>query len=222
MLLFRDVEETVANMYALEITAYTYPEFRDDIFDRLDASMYREGYLPFANAFAEGCKGKYQLALPLMELYTILLPECDLSQKKALVTSIAALESLSVKNAEPSLEDVDRWAISAYPSLEPKLTNLIKAREVSRTLEDWYPLTLLWGIGNHIEITFAKGEERASSYLVSESLRQQISKVCGLTCPLRRENKPCCGGQDFMQTLWERLPRNYRSVLRPPTCASAK
>jgi hypothetical protein len=218
VLLFRDVEETVANMYAIEITD---PEFRDDIFDRLDASMYNQGYLPFANAFAEGCKGRYQLALPLMELYTILLLECELSQEKALFTSIAALESLSVKNAEPSLEDVDRWAISAYPSLEPKLTDLIEARKESRTLEGWYPLTLLWGMGNHTEITFAKGQERACRYLFSESLRQQISKICGFTCPLRRDNEPCCGGQDFMRTLWERLPRNYRSVLRPPTCGSA-
>ena len=51
-----------------------------------------------------------------------------------------------------------------------------------------------------------------------ESLCQQLSKPCGLVCPFAYQGKPCCGKQQLLQTLFERLPENMKCNHQEPNC----
>jgi len=51
-----------------------------------------------------------------------------------------------------------------------------------------------------------------------ESLRQQISKGCGLMCSLAERGKRCCGGKEQLLRLYGRLPEADRKRFKSPNC----
>ena len=68
---------------------------------------------------------------------------------------------------------------------------------------------------------FQKNEEGILSLpikVLCESLRQQISRPCGLVCPFAYKGKPCCGKNKMLLRLYERLPEDMKANLNEPTC----
>jgi hypothetical protein len=122
--------------------------------------------------------------------------------------------------SDPDLDDADKWISSRFPALEPVVSDLQEFRRTSQT----YPIIFLRGSGNSVSVQIddvnnnSISESAVKEKCFWESLRQQISKVCGLTCPYKFDGMPCCGREDLMGKLWHRLQPGYRRALKRPTC----
>src|SRR5207244_4343440 len=51
-----------------------------------------------------------------------------------------------------------------------------------------------------------------------ESLRQQLSKPCGIVCPLAYKGQVCCGRKEELQRLHDRLPEENKGNYEKPNC----
>jgi hypothetical protein len=51
-----------------------------------------------------------------------------------------------------------------------------------------------------------------------ESIRQQLSQLCGIVCPFASHGKPCCGLKEELWRLYRRLPEEDRKQFKEPHC----
>jgi hypothetical protein len=182
--------------------------------------MDKDGYLGFFTAFAEyGCEWDMRLVLPLMEMVTV-FTDLGLTHEHALLRSMVELRSLREDIPYPTLDDVDRRIMSEMPDSESRLLAIMDIRSDLSQMK--FPFIVLWGQDYILRpINIYEDLETGTKIRAQclwESVRQQISRVSGLTCPFREVKKPCCGAKDALQSVWARLPKNYRAALHPPTC----
>jgi hypothetical protein len=225
---FEFIEEIVANYLGMVSSS---PEVREAIVDQLIQVQRHDGSLNFFLTFLQnGCRGNLERALPLMELYTILFDRFRLVPDEPLLRIIDLLDSIAGGDASPSLDDVDDWIIAKAPILQP----VLDAVKASRLAPEWPQITLT-RMGNEIELRIH--ETPTINYISPESilwegfwesLRQQIKwslstppfKVKRLICPYKRDAMPCCGRSNLIETLWVRIPKQWRAALKPPVCNS--
>ena len=218
---FEVIEEIVANQQGLWNLA---PEVRSAVVGELLKAIQNKGYWSLFSTFLmDGCRSNPNRALPLMELITILHDRFNMSLDEALLKSIAALDNMVGLDASLSLDEVDEWITAKAPLIEPILGAVKELRRTSKSL----PRITLTRRGNKadLEVHPIPTIDSISVEVILwhgfwESLRQQIGKVCGLTCPYKRDGLPCCGRSSYLENLWTRLPKQYQVALSPPTCVS--
>jgi hypothetical protein len=248
---FETIEEIVANQYAMWHIApeVRRPEVRRKVVHKLCLNIVDKGYWDLFYTFVmEGRRDFIPVlsnpitpdrALALMELFTLLLDRCGMEPALALHRSIEVMNAFGSKDAEPSLDDVDQWAISVVPESEPLLSAISKHRHKP----EYWPQLFLRRRGKEAYIEFSLfnddstlkefcNSDRAEQTLIEdafwESLRQQLRwslstppfRVHRLICPHKHDYEPCCGRWNLVETLWARIPKRWRGTLTPPPCNS--
>jgi hypothetical protein len=71
----------------------------------------------------------------------------------------------------------------------------------------------------HFDFQHESGDNLSTRLRVfSESIRQQLTHKCGFVCPFAYKGKICCGSQERLSRLYNRIPKEYKYFYKKPNC----
>ncbi len=229
---FRAIEEVFANFFALGNVA---DDLRGTILRQVHDAMARGGIDQLYIRMAElaGQTGYYDgdimtqaRMILLMELTAVVLAHTrNVNPHEAVEIAVAAWDA-----REPLLAGDPGALAPRIRRICPDWgTNLIEEvwtagiQQFAGDLQRWHaehPRIALMDFRGELLVISDERAGLGKEISFWESVRQQVSQACGLSCPYAAESKPYCGRAELLVKLWRRLPDKYRSEMASPACTT--
>jgi hypothetical protein len=199
----------------------------------LDKRGWYKAYEAFANA-CDDFELPYAAAACIFELASRILERIDIDSLNLLYhlsdmwnpLVLAKYDDLNDLAIESILEEVG-IPEEIFKSVCEELEGSLKSFDISSMREKHNhvfctQITLIGYSGDKIlmPIVLSPGEDeliQAFTKIFYESIRQQLSKLCGFVCPFAYMEK-CCGRKERLQRIYERLPEEDRKHFARPNC----